>query len=74
MKILHIVNSKNSMKSCMSTSNYHKQVLTLLWKMYLTGQKYSFSLFLVASLYNYNLKNLLKKSKKEKKKTTQKMI
>ena len=42
--------------------------------MYLTGQKYSFSLFLVASLYNYNLKNLLKKSKKEKKKTTQKMI
>lgn len=33
--ILNIVNSKNSMKSCMSTSNYHKYVLTLLWKMYL---------------------------------------
>ena len=37
----------------------------------LTGQKYSFTLFLVASLYNYNLKNLKtnkqKKAKKKKK-------
>ena len=31
--ILNIVNSKNSMKSCMFTSNYHEYILTLLWKM-----------------------------------------